>query len=170
MNHERIIAAAPVISNWTETEAAKGKMLQKKTSEIIAEIEAGTAIVFFDGGDEPIAYCRALPWNPALVEIGSLVVDPRRRRQGYGTRAALVMIQEAASLFPEAALFCLAENRESARLFEKINGIIIEKDTLPNVVWELCFKPGAECAHNQIFPACPCTAFDLTHLSNNGRK
>ena len=153
-----------VVSNWTQIEAKAGNMLPRSAGEIKQEIEAGLGLISFNEG-VPISYCRVLPWQPDLLEVGSLVVDPQKRHQGFGLKAMSGLLTMVAEEFPGARIFCLSENEISLKLLKKIGAVEMEKSVLPNVVWELCFKPGAECAHNQQFPNCTCKALDLTNLA-----
>jgi N-acetylglutamate synthase-like GNAT family acetyltransferase len=159
----KINVFATVISGWISCEAEKGNMLPKTAGEIRKEIVAGFGWVKTNEG-KPVAYCRVLPWEENLLEIGSLIVDPEKRRQGIGTALVLEMLASIGEKFPRTTVFCLAENDISRRLFEKLGAKEMPKEKLPDKVWELCFKPGAECAHSCHFPNCPCVALELSHL------
>lgn len=150
-----------VIAHWIKEEADKGLMLPKSPEEIYQKLSAGMAIVALGGREEPVSYCELLDWTPHVVEIGGLIVKPEERRQGLGSSLALKAVKLAREKFPQATIFCLAENEISQSLFKKLGGRIFSKESLPNLVWSIC----PDCSHYLEFPDdCPCKAMNLEGL------
>lgn len=161
-NHE----IAAVVSGWTKIEAQKGKMLPKNPEDVVTEIENGQAVILPGVNGEPIAYCRLLGWqNNNYVEVGSLVVEESHRKKGFGAVAIVETVKLATELFPDAKIFALTENPQSMALFEKVGGIKMAKNDLPDEVWNLCHESDKSCEQWGIFPRCFCVPFSLNHLS-----
>lgn len=152
------LRVSKVIAGWIEKEADKGLMLPRKPEEIASKLSAGMAVVAFNGRSEPVGYCELMNWPQSVMEIGGLVVEPEARRQGIGSSLVKGAIEVARQEFPEARVFCLAENEASEILFKKLGGTTITKDSLPEAVWSIC----PNCVHYSKFPdECPCKAMNL---------
>lgn len=151
-------SVANTIAGWIKKEANKGLMLPRGPEEIAGKLTAGIAVVAFNSRDKPIGYCELMNWLQNVVEVGGLVVEPKARRQGIGSSLAKGAVEVARREFPEARVFCLAENEISQNLFEKLGGRVVRKDSLPEAVWSIC----PDCAHYSKFPdECPCKAMSL---------
>ncbi len=171
MNHQEIAEISAIVAGWTKTEAQKGKMLAKNPSDIETEIASGRSVIVTDECGAPISYCGIETWaRESWIEVGSLVVEENHRGKGIGTKISKETINLAGQRFPNSEIFALTKNNQSKELIEKIGGIKIAKNDLPNEVWDLCHETGKECEQWEIYPNCSCTPFLLTHLreSNKG--
>jgi N-acetylglutamate synthase-like GNAT family acetyltransferase len=151
------------IAGWTQVEAEKGNMLAKTSEEISGELNAGDGVIVTDETGQAVAYGRLKQWPEAGAELGSLVVDPARRHEGWGVKA-VEQLADMVNGRGAKGFFCLAENDVSAKLFgKKLGAPQMDKNQLPSEVWELCFAP-SRCKHADIFPNCPCKAYNLEGL------
>jgi len=71
-----------------------------------------------------------------LAEIRSLAVDPEHTKQGLGSRMVKGLIQEANSI----GLHRVIALTYVAPFFTRMGFHIVEKETLPEKVWNICVK------------------------------
>lgn len=142
-------------------EAAKEHMLLRPLEEIRKRISAGQVVAAF-ANENLVGNCFFHPWSRDLVEICSLVVDERFRRQGIGTSLVKKTIFLSLKLYPKAQIFCLTDSSDrpdtAVKEFISAGFRPVKKSALPDEVWEWCETDRCPDWLEGKFPNCKCLA------------
>jgi hypothetical protein len=144
---------APVISSWTQ----EAKTMLPKTPEEIAELflQERSAIAVNALGEVVSHAAASFVYPDGSIEFGALVTGGEFKGKG--------------SKFPDYKIFALA-NPVSAKLFEKIGGVVINYSDVTPEVWNYC----KDCPKNPtppkesetyIFTSCCDIPYDLTDVA-----
>ena len=142
-------------------EAAKGHMLLRPLEEVRERISTGQVVAAF-AGEILVGNCFFHPWSEDLVEICSLVVDKRFRRQGIGTSLIREVTSLSRKLYPGARIFCLTDSSDrpdtATKEFVSAGFRPVEKSALPDEVWGWCEIHQCPDWLAGKFPNCKCLA------------
>ncbi|MEK9627809.1 MAG: N-acetyltransferase [Nitrospinota bacterium] len=137
MLREAKLEDAQAIQNLICFYSEDGKMLFRPLDEILQNI---ADFRVYEKSEEIIGICNLKYGWDNLVEIRSLGVDPRYHRQGIATQMVKECIEQAL-LNPNCdTVFVLTY---AIPLFEKLGFQIINKEDLPQKVWNDC----KQCLH-----------------------
>lgn len=125
-----------IISKWTKKSKS---MLPKSPEEIQVFIDDGKAVIIEDGKGKPLGFgAQTFDWPDDWKELGAVVVDPKKRKQGIGSRVVTELVEKAKSVGGKPFALC---NDKSIGLFLKNGGEIIDDpNLLPPEVWDECIK------------------------------
>lgn len=124
------------ISNWTKKSKS---MLPKSSEEIEAFIKNGKAVVVVDENNKPVGFgAQTFDWPDDWKELGAVVVDPKKRKQGIGSKVVTKLVEKAKSVGGKPFALC---NDKSINLFLNNGGeIITDPAELPTEVWGECIN------------------------------
>lgn len=133
MNKENI---ANIVSEWTHS----GTMLAKEPEEIKNFIDSGMYVVVYDQDDQMVGFgAQTFNWSGGWKELGAVVVDPKKRGEGYGHQIVQKLIQKAIQS-GNGKFFALC-NAGSLPIFLQYGAKIIEDPkVLPDDVWKECLN------------------------------
>lgn len=123
-----------IISKWTKKSKS---MLPKSSEEIEAFIQNGKAVVVVDENNKPVGFgAQTFDWPDGWKELGAVVVDPKKRKQGIGSKVVTELVEKAKSAGGKPFALC---NNKSIDLFLKNGGEVIDDpNVLPTEVWSQC--------------------------------
>ena len=84
-----------------------------------SQIEEGRSWLWTDDGTI-LFKAEASAWTPSAAQLQQVWVDPRVRRQGYGTRGLVDLCRLLLERVPTVCLFVRADNVPAIRLYESI--------------------------------------------------
>ena len=84
-----------------------------------SQIEEGRSWLWTDDGTI-LFKAEASAWTPSAAQLQQVWVDPRVRRQGYGTRGLVDLCRLLLDCVPTVCLFVRADNVPAIRLYESI--------------------------------------------------
>jgi amino-acid N-acetyltransferase len=127
------MADIPVIHRLITFHAERGRMLFRAHGELYEHLRD----FFVAAEGETVVGCCALElvWRD-LAEVKSLAVDETRRGGGIGKRLVTAAVKEGRRLGLERVF---ALTREQA-FFERLDFVVVGKETLPHKVWTDCIK------------------------------
>ena len=129
------VSAAFTISRWT---LESGTMLPKEPDEIIDMFAREHSVLVFDANNEVVSHAAiSYVYSDGKVEIGCVVTDQNKRKNGAGTRAIKEVIALANDRYPSNIKFALA-NSASAPLFIKLGARQMDTSELSAEVWGPC--------------------------------
>lgn len=153
---------AKIVASWTHIESEKKNMLEESITRINEDLKNGRGFYLVDDKNNVRAYGKMEEWPNAGIELGTLVSDPECRHEGWGAKMVQYILNNYDTR--DRAVFCLAANPVSAKLFgKKLNAPELDKTNLNEEVWALCFHP-EPCGNANKYPNCPCQAFNLLPL------
>ena len=136
-------------------------MLLRPLEEVRERISTGQVVAAF-AGEILVGNCFFHPWSEDLVEICSLVVDKRFRRQGIGTSLIREVTSLSRKLYPGARIFCLTDSSDrpdtATKEFVSAGFRPVEKSALPDEVWGWCEIHQCPDWLAGKFPNCKCLA------------
>ena len=122
---------AESIQNLIRIFSETGKVLFRPLDEIRSNI---TDFQVYEKKDQIIGVCSLKMGWGGLVELRSLVVDPRYSGQGIGTKMVEASIKIALSTNCDN-FFVLTY---AVSMFKRLGFKIVDKETLPHKVWNDC--------------------------------
>jgi N-acetylglutamate synthase-like GNAT family acetyltransferase len=129
------------VSRWTFY--YKNSMWPRSPEKIMGNFQKGHSVLLIDEKKEELLAHGAIKWistaNP-ILEIGTIVVNPKYGGLGYGTKVTEATIDHAKEKYPQLLQFAFC-NSSSLGLFKKIGAIEAKVNDLPSEVWDGC----AEC-------------------------
>lgn len=126
-----LLEDAPAIQNLILLYTEDGQMLFRSLEEVQQNII--TFLVCEKDGQLVGACSLKNDWKP-LLEVRSLAVHPRYKRQGIGTALVEGCVEEALENSAET-LFVLTY---ATALFSKLGFEVVEKNSLPLKIWNDC--------------------------------
>ena len=125
-----------IISKWTKS---SGSMLPKSPEDIRGFIDNGKAVIVEDEKGKPLGFgAQTFDWPDNWQELGAVVVDPKKRNQGIGSKVATELVKKAKSAGVKPFALC---NDKSINLFLNNGGeIITDPAELPTEVWGECIN------------------------------
>lgn len=132
MEKEQIVK---IVSGWT-IEAKT--MLPKSPKEIESFVENGKAVIVTDEKGQVVGFgAQTFDWPGDWKELGAVIVDPSKRKQGFGYKVVGELVKKAKSN-GGGKLFALC-NEQSLSLFLKHGAeVISDPNELPAEVWGEC--------------------------------
>jgi N-acetylglutamate synthase-like GNAT family acetyltransferase len=171
MNHEYIayhpkkaegmMDVAETIASWTIGE----HMLPKTTKDIATLFDQGLSVVVFDR-EHPVGHAGITAQYPDTkqIEIGTIVTHPDMRGKHVGTAATVAVLQLGQQEFPGWTPMAMA-NVQSATLFEKYGGVVMDTKLLSPTVFEFCITcPKRPPQPADGSPKCCDTPYDLSPI------
>ena len=122
---------AESIQNLIRIFSENGKVLFRSLDEIRKNIPD---FQIYEKNDQIIGVCSLKTSWDRLVELRSLVVDPRYSGQGIGTKMVKASVETALSSNCDT-LFVLTY---AVSMFKRLGFSIVDKETLPYKVWNDC--------------------------------
>lgn len=156
------IDEASAISQWT---IDSGTMLPKTQQQLLDLFKNGDSVLVYDSEGDLVSHAAiTYTYSDGSVEIGCVITDKEKRRNGAATHAVKEALRLAHEKYPGRKIFALA-NESSSILFERIGGIQIETIELSAEVWEPCVDCPRRPQQTKGKPFVCCdTPYDLTHL------
>ena len=130
---------AIVVSRWT---CAEPGMSPRSIEKVLSYFNEVRSVLIIDASNNALLAHAAIKWisteNP-LLEIGSVIVDPNQRGNGYGTMATSATWSLAIDKYPnhQKIAFC---NDVSLGIFKLLGAIEAKTNQLPSEVWDGCLK------------------------------
>lgn len=123
------------ISDWTKSSES---MLPKSPEEIKSFIENSKAVIVVDENGKVVGFgAQTFDWSGDWKELGAVIVDPNKRKQGFGYKVVGELVKKAKSN-GGGKLFALC-NEQSLSLFLKHGAeVISDPNELPPEVWGEC--------------------------------
>lgn len=113
-------------------------MLPKSPEEIGSFVEEDKAVIIVDENGKVVGFgAQTFDWPQDWQELGAVVVDPAKRKQGFGYQVVGALVSKVKSK-GGGQLFALC-NEQSLSLFLKHGGeVISDPNVLPPEVWGEC--------------------------------
>lgn len=130
---------ASIVSGWTYNEP---DISPRTIEKVISYFNAGRSVLLIDAMSGILLSHAAVKWistiNPVL-EIGTVIVNPKFRGKGYGTAVTAAAWKLAEENYPNyiKIAFC---NDVSLGIFMFLGAKLALKDELPSEVWDGCIK------------------------------
>jgi N-acetylglutamate synthase-like GNAT family acetyltransferase len=161
------LAYAPVISAWTKD---AGTMLPKSPEELAELFLQDRSAIVVNALGEVVSHAAASFIYPdGSIEFGALVTGEEYKGKGAATLVSTYLLGNLGEKYPGKQIFALA-NPVSAKLFEKLGGVVVEYSAVTNEVWQYC----EDCPNNPnlpedgeeyVFIGCCDTPYDLTDVA-----
>lgn len=130
------------ISGWTKE---SGSMLPKSPDEILKYLTERRGVLVLNGDGEIAGFgAVTFDWPDGWKELGTVIVDPNKREHGLGHKVVAELISSAKSIFPDAKLFALCNDKSLKIFLDNGAEIITDVDLLPAEVF-------GECVHCPMF-------------------
>jgi len=126
------------VSLWTDF--YKDMMWPRSPEKIKSYFQKGHSVLLINDQNGELLAHGAIKWisqtNP-ILEIGTVVVNPKCKGLGFGTEVTKKVIEYAKEAYPEKTHFAFC-NQSSLGLFKKLGAIEAQMEDLPSEVWDGC--------------------------------